>query len=203
MSTWYSADLHLGHANILEYCDRPYASVAEMNERLLANWNAVVAPDDLVWVLGDFDMRGKDASLALLPRLMGTKVLVAGNHDACWAGDRAGWKHMRRYLEAGFAAVHEFARTTLPARRPNQPRTPVLLSHFPYEGDSHEDDRYSQFRLRDEGVTLLHGHVHDAFREARTPRGALQVNVGVDVWDYAPVSENTLAAHIASLAADY
>lgn len=27
MSTWFSADLHLGHANIIEYCDRPYASV--------------------------------------------------------------------------------------------------------------------------------------------------------------------------------
>lgn len=201
MSTWFSADLHLGHANIIEYCDRPYASVGEMNERLVANWNAVVAPDDLVWVLGDFDMNGKDANLAMLPRLAGTKVLVAGNHDSCWAGRRAGWRRMRRYLEAGFAAVHDFARTTLPALRPNAPRTPVVLSHFPYVGDSGADDRYNQFRLRDEGVTLLHGHVHDAFREARSPIGTLQVNVGVDVWDYTPVSEDRLATHVASLAA--
>jgi hypothetical protein len=59
-----------------------------------------------------------------------------------------------------------------------------------------------QFRLRDEGLPLLHGHVHEAFREARTPRGTRGINVGVDVWDYFPVSEQRLAEHLEQLIRD-
>jgi len=42
MTTWFTADLHLGHRNIIEYCNRPFADVDEMNRALIANWNQVV-----------------------------------------------------------------------------------------------------------------------------------------------------------------
>lgn len=170
-----------------------------MNAALVANWNSVVRPDDLVWVLGDFDMHGKDASLAFAAQLSGTKVLVSGNHDACWAGARDAWRMRERYLEAGFAAVLDFAVTVLPPHRPGGHGKRVLLSHFPYEGDSHDSDRYSQQRLRDEGLPLLHGHVHESFRERRSKRGTWGINVGVDVWDYRPVSAERLAEHLEGL----
>ncbi len=57
----------------------------------------------------------------------------------------------------------------------------MLLSHFPYAGDSHDEDRYAKFRLRDEGIPLLHGHAHEGFRERRTSRGTCGINVGVDL----------------------
>lgn len=170
-----------------------------MNARLIHNWNAVVEPDDTVWVLGDVDMHGKDATLALISQLVGTKILISGNHDSCWAGVRDGWKNRDLYLAAGFAAVMDFAVTTLPPLRPQAPATRVLLSHFPYAGDSHDEDRYAQFRLRDEGIPLLHGHVHESFRERRTKQGTWHINVGVDWWDYAPVSAETLAQHLDDL----
>lgn len=202
MTVWFTADLHLGHGRLLELSEprgRAFGSASEMNGRLLHNWNIVVQPEDTVWVLGDFDMHGKDASLALVPMLAGTKILVAGNHDACWAGMRDGWQHRERYLAAGFAAVLDFAVTTLPPTRPQAPATRVLLSHFPYAGDSHGEDRYAQFRLRDEGIPLLHGHVHESFRERRTPRGTWGINVGTDWWGYRPVSASTLAQHLDDL----
>lgn len=203
MTTWFTSDLHFGHARLLELSagrGMAFASVEEMNETLVANWNSVVASaEDVVWVLGDFDMHGKDASLALVSRLNGTKVLVSGNHDACWAGVRDGWKQRSRYLEAGFAAVMDFAVAKLPPLGPEASATRVLLSHFPYAGDSHDEDRYEQFRLRDEGVPLLHGHVHEAFRERRTATGTWGINVGVDHWDYRPVSAETLARHLDEL----
>jgi hypothetical protein len=44
---------------------------------------------------------------------------------------------------------------TLPPLRPQAPATRVLLSHFRYAGDSHDQDRYARLRLGDEGLTLL------------------------------------------------
>lgn len=202
MAVWFTADQHFGHARLLElstFRGDAFASVSEMNARLITNWNTVVAPEDIVYVLGDFDMHGKDATLAFVGALVGTKILIAGNHDSCWAGVRDGWKNRDLYLAAGFAAVMDFAVTTLPPVRPGAPATRVVLSHFPYAGDSHAEDRYAQFRLRDEGVPLLHGHVHEAFRERRTKTGTWGINVGVDWWDYRPVSSETLAEHLENL----
>ena len=76
---WLSADLHFGHANIVKYCDRPYKNVTEMNEGIIANWNAVVKPTDTAYLLGDMAMSKK--YLHLLHRLKGKKHLIIGNHD--------------------------------------------------------------------------------------------------------------------------
>ena len=82
----------------------------------------------------------------------------------------------------------------------------VLLSHFPYEGDHTTEERATQFRLRDEGLWLVHGHTHLTNRlgpnpryltimDAATggpgkpdPRGR-EVHAGLDAWDLRPVSE--------------
>lgn len=205
MTVWFTADQHFGHARLLQLSQvrgAAFSTVSEMNARLITNWNTVVAPEDTVYVLGDFDMHGKDTTLAFVGPLAGTKILISGNHDSCWAGVRHGWKNRDLYLAAGFAAVMDFAVTTLPPVRPQAPATRVLLSHFPYAGDSRESevgDRYSQFRLRDEGIPLLHGHVHELFRERRTKQGTWGINVGVDWWDYTPVSAETLAHHLEDL----
>jgi hypothetical protein len=49
MTTWFTADLHLGHRNIISYCDRPFESVGAMNRALIARWNEAV-DDDVVCV---------------------------------------------------------------------------------------------------------------------------------------------------------
>jgi calcineurin-like phosphoesterase family protein len=76
MARWYTADLHLGHANIIRYCDRPFSDVDEMNRALIDRWNSVVADDDEVWVLGDVALGPIAQSLALIDELHGDKVLV-------------------------------------------------------------------------------------------------------------------------------
>src|SRR5690606_30258283 len=112
------------------------------------------------------------------------KVLVPGNHDRCWTGDRA----LRagapadlerrlaaardRYLAAGFAEIRDSPVETVVGGRP------VVLSHFPYEGDSHGEDRHVE-----------HRPVHASWRQ----RGR-QVNVGVDAWGGRPVAAETVAA---------
>jgi calcineurin-like phosphoesterase family protein len=82
MTTYFVSDLHLDHANIIEYCDRPFDTVAEMNRTLVDNWNAVVDPDDQVAFVGDLAME-RDAPVVQgwLNRLNGTILFVEGNHD--------------------------------------------------------------------------------------------------------------------------
>jgi calcineurin-like phosphoesterase family protein len=204
VEVYFTADLHFGHARIVELADRPFASVQEMDEALIANWNAVVRrPDDLVWVLGDYALGDRRQGLGHLQRLNGRKMLVAGNHDKCFLGSSDGWKHIGEYRAAGFEVVVPWARVKLPPPGPELPGRKVLLSHFPYDGDSTDEDRHSGARLRDEGEPLVHGHVHEKFTMRRSAAtGAVQLNVGVDRWQYRPVPATEVARMIAEAEAE-
>ena len=201
-TTFFTSDLHFGHARIIELCGRPFASADEMDRALIARWNDVVAPEDTVWVLGDYALGNRHRALGYLPELNGRKLLVIGNHDACDPLSSDGWKKVGEYTDAGFAAVLPWARFKLPPVAEGEAGRKVLLSHFPYDGDSRGADRHVQARLRDLGEVLLHGHVHQEFRVRRSRKsGAVQVNVGVDRWDYAPVSAATLATLVTDVEA--
>ena len=192
MAVWFTADLHLGHANIIRYSDRPFAGVDDMNAGLVDRWNESVRPQDTVWVLGDVALGRIIDTLPLVGRLHGHKLLVAGNHDRCWAGHgrrAAGWSG--RYLDAGFDEVHQGAVSV------DLDGTKVLACHFPYRGDSDDHDRYVENRPPDRGRWLLHGHVHERWRQ----RGRM-INVGVDAWDYRPVGEAELITLVRAGPAD-
>lgn len=202
-TTYFTSDLHFGHARIIELCGRPFASADEMDRALIARWNAVVAETDTVWVLGDYALGNRRRALSYLAELNGRKLLVIGNHDACDPLSTDGWKKVSEYQAAGFDAVLPWSRFKLPPVREGEAGRKVLLSHFPYDGDSHGTDRHVQARLRDLGDVLLHGHVHDEFRIRRSKgTGAVQINVGVDRWDFAPVAASTLAQLIADVEAE-
>ena len=74
---WVTSDTHYGHANIIRFCDRPFASSEEMDEALIANFNERVKPGDTVYHLGDFSF-AKDPA-RVFRRLNGTIHLVLGN----------------------------------------------------------------------------------------------------------------------------
>lgn len=78
MTQFFTSDTHLGHANIIKYCNRPFANVDEMNREIVRRWNSVVKPEDEVYHLGDFAFFD---AWSFLEELNGDKSLVAGNHD--------------------------------------------------------------------------------------------------------------------------
>jgi len=75
---WFTADLHLGHTNIIRYCQRPFSKVTEMNYYLTSKWNSVVKPTDTVFHIGDFCF-GKISDY--INNLQGRIILLRGNHD--------------------------------------------------------------------------------------------------------------------------
>ena len=81
---YFTSDLHLGHANIIRHCNRPFSSVEEMDETLIRNWAKRVKANDTVYVLGDLMFRNQKSPEEYLSRLKGKKHLIIGNHDKDW-----------------------------------------------------------------------------------------------------------------------
>lgn len=76
-----SSDLHLGHTNIIKYCNRPFKDVKEMNSVLVKNWNNTISNKDKVYFLGDLAY-GKNASTDYwYNKLKGQMIFIKGNHD--------------------------------------------------------------------------------------------------------------------------
>ena len=133
----YIADMHFDHESIIALDNRPFGSVAEMNEALIENWNSVVKPEDLTWILGDFCLGGSEQWASYLKRLNGAKGLIIGNHD-----DREAVEAVKDF----FTDVAEYREITDNGRN-------VVLCHYPILG----------FRDHYFGWFHLYGHVHAAY----------------------------------------
>jgi len=51
---YFIADTHFNHKNIIEYCNRPFKNITEMNEYIIKKWNLVVKENDIVYHLGRY-----------------------------------------------------------------------------------------------------------------------------------------------------
>jgi calcineurin-like phosphoesterase family protein len=78
---WLWSDLHFFHKNILEYSNRPFSSVEEMEDELVKRHNALVSTHDKVIYVGDVFFCDQMEASRILKRLNGYKILVLGNHD--------------------------------------------------------------------------------------------------------------------------
>lgn len=127
---FFVSDMHFGHNNIIEYCKRPWASVPEMDDALVRNWNAVVSPTDIVYHIGDWAFHNYER----IGELRGRIFSVPGNHDH----ERV--KKILPFLPNGFLAEVHYLKIS-PDRR-------FVLCHYPFES------------WRREYKFHLHGHTH-------------------------------------------
>lgn len=91
--------IFVSHKNIIPYCSRPFATVSEMNEALIDNWNRVVRKEDRVIMNGDFALCGKERIIEIGLKLNGRKTLILGNHDGA---------SLKTYYDAGFEMVSKY-----------------------------------------------------------------------------------------------
>jgi len=80
---FFTADTHFFHKNVIRLCNRPFANVDEMNEKLIENWNRKVDVLDDIYHLGDFFWTDKKEDIeSIIYRLNGNIYLIKGNHDS-------------------------------------------------------------------------------------------------------------------------
>jgi calcineurin-like phosphoesterase family protein len=182
--------MHYGHKNIIDYCDRPFRDVAEMDQALIENYCSVVRDTDTVYFLGDHVMGDRQNGLNLIKSLPGTKIALRGNHDY----DHSIHKQKIRdkwipIYKDTFQAVIE----SWDILQTWSDRT-IKMCHFPTTFQFDGDRKYEAYRPDLDGCDwLLCGHVHDAFR---TDAQNKTTNVGVDVWNFFPVSQDQLIEEI-------
>lgn len=190
---WFISDTHFSHAFVaglrqgIAPEDVTTRDVEAHDERIIRAWNRIVQPEDIVWHLGDLAVIPVRRVAHLVERLAGRKRLILGNHDQ--AHPMFGSKSFDQFddtLSAGFEWAGPFAHVGLDLGERRQTR--VALSHFPYAADRGDDARETQWRLRDEGNLLIHGHLHS--EQART--SDREVHVGWDSW-HRPVSRHEVA----------
>ena len=171
---WFTSDQHFEHDRIIRFSERPFANTQHMNLELLRRYNTLVQSTDSAWFLGDVVFKDEDEFC--WPQMCnGTKTLIVGNHDRNFRKlfQPQNDEDDKHWILGEFTSVvHGNATLKL------ENGVTVLLCHFPYPGHVDEkDQRYHEHRPKDSGQWLLHGHVHDGWRQ----RGRM-INVGVDAW---------------------
>ena len=138
----YISDLHFFHESMLTAMDmRPFPTVTDMNEYMIAKWNDRVKSRDEVYVLGDFSFGGVEETTKVLNRLNGKITLITGNHDS--------FVRKTAFTSTRFREVVPYKETSDNGRK-------VILCHYPimfYNGQFRKD------------TYMLYGHVHNTFDE--------------------------------------
>lgn len=179
---WFTSDLHFGHENVIKFCERPWDSVEAMNEGLIQKWNSRVREGDLVYVVGDFAFCNSTTREFILNRLHGTKILVQGNHDKGKVCPK-GFSSMVSRLEIPIAGEN--------VRVSHYPPRYTGLKQFWYKYILRRCPKYLDRMLPDDGGWFIHGHTHNP--EQFNNR---QIHVGVDAWNYYPVSISQISNYI-------
>jgi calcineurin-like phosphoesterase family protein len=176
IQTWFTADQHFGHANIIRYCARPFNSVDDMDTTLIRNWNKLVGQDDVVYHLGDFTLGNVARFAALAANLNGRIHVVPGSHDERWLD---GFHNEIPSRSGHFVQLlPPLVSIRFPERGAGRRSLIVVLCHYAMR--VWERAHY--------GAWHLYGHSH-----GRLPPEGRSLDVGVDCHNYCPISFDAIA----------
>ena len=194
---YWAADAHFNHPNVCIYGKRPWlkkddldaegkwvsqeaatACGERMNAGLIHEFNMRVKPEDRVVHLGDFATKGsvrgvdgiKVPYTELLDKLNGHWTLIEGNHDKQGRVKTVGHTLFGNLGPLRFVAMHK----------------PLC------DWSCSIDLRDYAFKACDISIV---GHVHTAWSARKYAKsGLIEINVGVDVRRWRPMSDDELIA---------
>jgi calcineurin-like phosphoesterase family protein len=172
MAIFVTGDHHFSHRKIIQYSSRPFASIEEHDEALIAAWNKTVSINDTVYHLGDFTLGDKKKARSFFDQLNGT-IKVLGNswhHDKSWlkAENRRSIPFHFDNSRTGGSVTIELPIVVfeeIKIVKGQEQRLVVVMCHYPFR----EWDR-SHY-----GSIHFHAHSHGAL-----PWVANRLDVGVD-----------------------
>jgi calcineurin-like phosphoesterase family protein len=172
---YFTSDSHYSHARVIEYSNRPFSSIEEMDQTMINRWNSVVQPNDVVYFLGDFSF-AKDTqyTINVFKQLKGSIHLIKGNHD----------KRMKGEVKKLFASCVDYMEIEVPDIETISGEQKIILCHYAFRtwNKSHH------------GSIQLHGHSHGSL-----PGNSQQLDVGVDCWNYTPCSYQQVKERLKTL----
>lgn len=136
MKIFLCADWHLGEDRF-ELIGRPFTTQREMIDALVENHNKLIAPDDLVYMLGDVCYQKTPEFLPEVARFNGRKILTRGNHDRIFT-DEDFAPYFEQIIKEGDGITVDFC------------NIPCYLTHYPTQG---VQDKFN-----------LVGHIHAAWK---------------------------------------
>lgn len=190
---FFMSDAHFFHPKVAEL--RGFTTVEAHNDAIVESIISTVPAGSDLYIIGDNSTGGaesEDQALALLAEVKRWRKglvkepykfhLIPGNHESIHAMHKNSHRRHEQFREV-FDSIQLFGQVKLAGQH-------VLLSHFPYTRDRGRP-RYTQWRLRDEGMYLIHGHTHSDERFH-----GREIHVGWDAWKR-PVSGHEIAQYIA------
>jgi calcineurin-like phosphoesterase family protein len=184
---FFSADFHGYHEKILAsgFGKRPWNTIEDMTQALVDNFNSKVSADDELYILGDLFFKPnqrKDDIIKTVASLKCKNIFITpGNHDK-----------KSQLIDFGFkeANIADSFEVVLFGIR-------FKCQHFQFvefmtDKDARERPhlpfvRRATWEDTNEQIKLLSGHVHESWKLRPN-----NLNVGVDVFNYFPVSEDEI-----------
>jgi calcineurin-like phosphoesterase family protein len=173
-----ASDIHFNHARILKYNadsrgdgrdfdtlteDEIWGLVHKMNEKIIANWNSLVGPDDNTFILGDLFMGQMKFAVDILNRMNGFKSIILGNHD------RGLMKLPEFQTRESKLAIKVLSTRDYLCFSPRK-NADMVFSHFPM----------SSWDGMSRGSIHCHGHLHGAPVQVINAKNKRIMDVGID-----------------------
>ena len=177
MTDFFIADTHFFHDAVATY--RGFQTTEQHNHTIIDNIMGDTRPGDTIFFVGDVIGRTDDADAALdliahnIPNR--TLRLIAGNHDPVHPMCSKAHKHTPDWLKV-FDSIQSQTFIKMMGHK-------IPVSHFPYTGESsdrHLEDRHIQWRMRDLGTPIIHGHTHATDPVSTSDNGTIQICVSAD-----------------------
>jgi calcineurin-like phosphoesterase family protein len=160
---WFTSDSHYGHKNIVDVLSdwtdksqcRRFDSLAEMNDALVDGINKVVAPDDVLYHLGDFNFGGIKNLFEFRGRIKCETIhWLLGNHDL-----NHGEVKLDDRIRSLFASVQHYKEIVVGGKE-------IVLCHYAMR----------VWNRQGKGAWHLYGHSHGTLPQLRN----FSMDVGVD-----------------------
>ncbi len=165
----FISDTHFGHANIINYCSRPFIfpDTTEMDRVMMNALKAADAAGKTIIHLGDFVFR-PDNVLAETWRPQGEHIIIMGNHDK--NGDDRYRSLYREFFHDIIGKASTWKTNILGIEVGG---VSILLSHMP------QDTWFPPYKWN------FHGHTHNHFTQPKSDR---HCNLSVELIDYKTVT---------------
>jgi calcineurin-like phosphoesterase family protein len=140
------SDPHFFHENIIKFCGRPFSDKLAMNQKIIEDWNSVVAEKDIVICLGDFSLHVPDKwIISVLNKLNGRIIFLKGNHDS-----QKVWNKIAKLMPGKIELICDYLEGYFENISEKFKVLDVVFCHYPFV----------TWRGKERGSFHFFGHVH-------------------------------------------